>query len=108
MPPSPSDHLPTDWRHELQNGDIQHAQRQIQQELQQNINLSHPLRGAPFRSVASKPVVRKPLLSKSIHNSLIKQERQDADTNDAVRIKMRFVIPFRDDDLLEKITDSTQ
>ena len=43
--PSPSDHLPTDWWHEPQTRDRQHAQRQIQQELQHNINLSHPQRG---------------------------------------------------------------
>ena len=59
---------------------------------------------------ASKPGVRKPLLllSKSIHNRLIQQKRQYAEANDAVRIKMRFIIPFRDNDLLEEITYSTQ
>ena len=41
MPPSvPSAPSPTDCRHEPQTGDRQHVQRQIQQELKHNVNLS--------------------------------------------------------------------
>ena len=51
---------PTDWRQELQTGDRQHAQEQIQQE--QNINLFRPQRGSvPIQFISGGAFVGPPV-----------------------------------------------